>query len=319
MKYLTQRLDKTIKSLTSLARSLHPMGYSLILILLLTMSCTDKKQTPEPIVLEPIIEEVIELGPIKLSYDKGLDLMLIDTVFTYWNTWYLEFFQKPDDNPAQGYWATYWDTNTHTFYGVTNIYEFISTNSNFMYTIDKSKQSEALFHPSMKEVFTNTGSSLLYIGSVSPLERVYLDPTNQVYYIKQLMPYDTTRYLVEDSNDTITMYACDFSTNKDGSLRTNYSPTSNGDGITYIITNLSPMFPAYDSNFSNIDKDYDEVTDTFIISTNTDTPYIYFTNQEGLEFQSIQPYYDVSFFLKYYQEPIVIGTNYERLHRFHTN
>ena len=168
----------------------------------------------------------------------------------------------------------------------------------------------------MKEIFTNTGSPLLYIGSISPLERVYLDPTNQEYYIKQLMPYDTTRYLVKNSNDTITMYACDVSTNNDGSLRTNYAPTSSGDGITYIITNLSPMFPTYDPTFSSIETNY---LDTNIITTNINTPYIYFTNQEGLEFQSIQPYYDVLFFLKYYQEPIIIGTNYERLYRSHTN
>ena len=82
------------------------MKYLIIIILFIT-SCTDKKQTAEPIVIEPIIEEVIEPEILftntivnsdvdttdpsytppkitKLSYDKGLDLMLVDTYFQSW-------------------------------------------------------------------------------------------------------------------------------------------------------------------------------------------------------------------------------------------
>ena len=65
----------------------------LILLVLLTMSCTDKKVTADPIVIEPIIAEVPKPEPIKLSYDKGLDLMLVDTMFTEWNTWKLDTFK----------------------------------------------------------------------------------------------------------------------------------------------------------------------------------------------------------------------------------
>ncbi len=291
-----------------------------LIILFLFVGCADKKEQetqttttiPQTNTTIPQIDT-----PIELSYDRGLELVLVDTMFTDWHTWYLDFSKEPDDNPAQGYWATYWDTNTHTFYGVTNIYEFMTTNSNFTYTINENKQFENLLHPSMEEKFTNTGSPLLYIGSTTPLERIYLDPTNQQYYIKQLMPYDTTRYLVRNSNETITVYACDVSTNKDGFLKTNYSPTSNGDGVTYTITNHSPIFPAYDITFSNVETNFNSTIDQYI--TNYHTPYIYFTNQEGLEFQSIQPYESVAFFLKYDQIPIIVGTNYERLTRLNTS
>ena len=303
----------------------------LILLVLLTMSCTDKTQghspreySPEEFARslaartnspKPIIEEVIEpetlftntivnsevntTDPsytppeiIKLSYENDLDLMLIDTMFTDWNTWKLEHFQSSSDDGAQQYWATYWDTNTHTFYGVTNYFSPIS-NIQFEYiSNNKKKQQEAVFYPTMKEIFTNTGAPLLYIGSISPLERVYLDPTNRVYYIKQLMPYDTTRYLVSDDTTTNII-----STNNN-IVSTNNRFLYSGDRFVITNENKLSLYPAYDPNFSNTDKDYDEVTDTFIISTNINTPYIYFTNTEGLEFQNIQPYYDVSFFLK---------------------
>ena len=54
MKYLIQRLDKTIKSFTSFTH------HSLIILLLLTMSCTDKKQDKEKIVESQNIISAVE-------------------------------------------------------------------------------------------------------------------------------------------------------------------------------------------------------------------------------------------------------------------
>ena len=166
----------------------------LIILVLLTMSCTDKKQ-----IAEPIIAEVPKPEPIKLSYENDLDLMLVYTRFKMWD-WELSERRKDptafDDNgEATGYYmATYWDANTHTYYTVINDHSALDriTNIQFEYTIDEQKQYEAVFHPTMKEIFRETKAPLLYIGSITPLDRVYLDPTNQNYYIKHLAPLDTS-------------------------------------------------------------------------------------------------------------------------------
>ena len=194
----------------------------LIILILLTMSCTDKKQ-----IAEPIIAEVPKPEPIKLSYENDLDLMLVDTRFEIWD-WELSELRKDptvfdDDGESHGsYDVTYWDTNTHTYYVTTNDVDGLDpiTNIQFEYTIDEQKQYEAVFHPSMKEIFRDTKAPLLYIGSISPLERVYLDPTNQVYYIKRLTHFDTSTYTIYEYPATITN------------------------------TNSLPIFPFYDTNVS---------------------------------------------------------------------
>ena len=238
------------------------MKYLIILLLFIT-SCTDKKQiTADPIVVEPITPKAPSSPKItKLSYENDLDLMLVDTTFQQWYTGLLNENHQSDDRLA-GYYAMYWDTNTQTYYGVFNNNSWYGegyiTNQQFEYTIDKTKQYEAVFHPSMKEVFTNTRASLLYIGSISPLERVYLDPTNQEYYIKSLAPWDTSIYTVYVTEDTYN-------------------------------TNTLPIFPYYDLNFSNIETNYNQETDTDIISTNNDTPDIFYTNSDGDKFSGIAP------------------------------
>ena len=108
----------------------------------------------------------------------------------------------------------------------------------------------------MKEVFTNTGAPFLYIGSISPLERVYLDPTNQEYYIKRLAPWDTSIYTVYVAEDTCT---------------TN--------------TNTIPVFPFYKSS---IYTNYHEASESYITSTN-DNPNIKYTNSDGDKFFGVNP------------------------------
>ena len=263
-----------------------------LILLLLTMSCTDKKVTTEPVVVEPIIAEVIEPEPIieeapepeilftntivnsdedttdpsytppeitKLSYDKGLDLMLVNT---YFQSWLGEVLDTQQNGRVVGYHAMYWDTNTQTYYGVTNNYDWYHgapiTNMQFEYVSNnKKKQQEDVFYPTMKEIFTNTGAPFLYIGSISPLERVYLDPTNQEYYIKYLAPWDTSIYTVDVTEDTCT---------------TN--------------TNTLPIFPFYKPS---IYTDYREASESYIISTNDKEPFIYYTNSDGDKFSDRGP------------------------------
>ena len=262
----------------------------LIILVLLTMSCTDKKQIAEPIVVEPIIVEVIEpeilftntivnsdvdtTDPsytppkiIKLSYDKGLDLMLVDTSFKQWHGEVIGYETATQEEKGNwgryyGYYAMYWDTNTQTYYGVTNNYDWYHgapiTNIQFEYiSNNKKKQQEAVFYPTMKEVFTNTGAPFLYIGSISPLERVYLDPTNQEYYIKYLAPWDTSTYTFDISEDEY---------------------------IT--ITNNLPIFPFYEPSISVY---YSQEIETDVFITNDDNPNIKYTNSDGDKFSSRGP------------------------------
>ena len=230
------------------------MKYLIILILFIT-SCTDKKQTTEPIVIEPkpIIAEVIKPEPIKLSYDKGLDLMLVDTSF---NSTISCILRNADEGLE--YYAVYWDTNHDSYYITSNdivlLYPIPVTNTNFVYTVDESKQIEPVFDSSLLEIFPDTKAPLLYIGSVSPLERVYLDPTNQVYYIKYLTFFDTSTYRSHD---------------KENSEVTN--------------SNSSPVYPIIMSNINNRYDNNDILTNQELI-LNT-----YFTNTNN-QFFSIPPY-----------------------------
>ncbi|MGL4561536.1 MAG: hypothetical protein ACRCV0_04525, partial [Brevinema sp.] len=171
----------------------------LLLIILFFGSCADKEtssQTKSESQLESVslemtaetnINKVNETTPepILVSYDKGLDLILVETSFE--NTIY-----RILDNGEESldYEAIYWDSNNNQYYTIENditlIYPIPTTNTNFIYNLDESNQLEPVFDESLREIFPDTKAPLLYIGSISPLERLYLDPTNQQYYIKKL-------------------------------------------------------------------------------------------------------------------------------------
>ena len=171
----------------------------LILLLLFITSCTDKKQ-----ITEPIIAEVIEPEPVIASYDKGLDLILIGSTYRYWYSELLldraGFFDPDWIEQARDYATSYyWDSKDNTYY-----MSHMQTTNDIIFTIDTNLQYETLYDPYFIEKYVETNSNnivyaeILYVGSITPLERVYYDPTNNVQYIKELQAIPTNTYFDVD-------------------------------------------------------------------------------------------------------------------------
>ena len=157
------------------------------------------------------------------------------------------------------YNVVYWDSNNNTYYTVTNKFLFDRpipvTNTNFVYALNNPNQIEPVFYPDYQEIFPDTKAPLLYIGDLSsPLERVYLDPTNQVYYIKKLDSFDTSVY--EEMTYT-----------NDGEYNHLYK----------LVTNNTP--PIYPAMFTNI-RTYDDGKTRII-------PYLKYTNENNQVFGSL--------------------------------
>ncbi len=193
MKYLIQRLDKTIKSFTSFTR------YSLIILVLLTMSCTDKKQTAEPIVIEPIIAEVIEPEPVIASYDKGLDLTMLGGQLTRWYKDQQTLKTNPSAfyfQPCWAYHTIYWLSNQNIYYYVLDLVE----TNNITYSLDTNKQFESSFFEKYEYFDEEKTTPLLYVGSISELKRVYLNPSNNQLYLKELLVIDDSSILEYDKD-----------------------------------------------------------------------------------------------------------------------
>lgn len=154
----------------------------LILIIVLFLSCTDKKQITETIVIEP--------EPIKLSYDNDLDLILIDTDggknITY------QFLPKKDENYRE-YQAIYWDQRTLNYYHAS----IEKYTNKILYALDSNQQQESLLIENYKEFVIND-IPLLYAGSISPLERVYINPEDNSSYLKTLTLLDDSFYITDD-------------------------------------------------------------------------------------------------------------------------
>ena len=268
MRYLIQRLDKTIKSFTrySLIKVALLTITNCIVIFLVVTKCTDKKQITEPIVAEPKYEirknvampTTIEWSSYdeskphtKLSYSNNLDIMLVESSF---NSVLSDLLGGI--GPLGFYNAVYWDSNNNTYYAVTNKFLFDRpipvTNTNFVYALNNPNQIEPVFYPDYQEIFPDTKAPLLYIGDLSsPFERVYLDPTNQVYYIKHIVTLDTSIY--EEMTYT-----------NDGEYNHPYKEITN---------QTSPVYPAEISNIT-------EYTD----GTTSVSTYRTYTNKNKQEF-----------------------------------
>ena len=158
----------------------------------------------------------INQKPIVASYDKGLDLILIDAQFKYWYRDLLVDldgqFPPPPEN-IEGpypYCATYWNSNNNTYY-----HSRIRKTNDIQYSLDTNQQYETLLYSGLLEYFSaedlpiltnGTLSNLadtyfLYAGSISETERLYINSVNNDQYLKILDILYTTTY--SSSNDNI--------------------------------------------------------------------------------------------------------------------
>ncbi|MGL4394139.1 MAG: hypothetical protein ACRCS8_02840 [Brevinema sp.] len=251
------------------------LRYLILMTVLILGACSEKKTSSKTSEVAVSTNEVshTNIEPIEVSYDKGLDLILVETSFK-------GTIPRILDNRDEGldYQAIYWDSNNNSYYiieddnvflrplAISDTYTQLSPSTypplktNFTYTIDETKQLEPVFDDSLREVFPNTGAPLLYIGSISPMERVYLNPTNQLYYIKKLKFWDTSIYEV-------------YIYTNDGKLNHPYKK----------ITNVTPIvYPVMFTNFStNSRKDIEVIINTYFTNTNNQRFYPVSSDIEG--------------------------------------
>ncbi|MGL4561481.1 MAG: hypothetical protein ACRCV0_04245, partial [Brevinema sp.] len=152
--------------------------------------------------------------PLIASYNKGLDLMLVQHNFENWYGDMLDdlcgIYDNNYESPSS-YRALYWDNNKNIYYGVK---KFIETNY-IKYNLSNIKPEKRLNNVASEKftlqqvlekqnwhsnnqygIFSNnninnekskaTPAEFIYVGSLSELERVYLDIGNNIQYIKQL-------------------------------------------------------------------------------------------------------------------------------------
>ncbi|MGL5956728.1 MAG: hypothetical protein ACRC0X_09085 [Brevinema sp.] len=144
-------------------------------------------------------------------YDIGQDLIKIDTspeclVFInsmgtpYYQSLYgigassnVSIYTRDDYTPY--YRAIYQDQKTKELYLAT-----MKLTNNISYTINSNLMEEPRFHPQQRERY------LLYVGSISPLERIYYRSTEQQsekqLYIKTLVPFKDAYYLEAVTENT---------------------------------------------------------------------------------------------------------------------
>ena len=111
------------------------------------------------------------------SYDIGSDLVLLQTA----HSWFETKDYDPDlFPPPQGYHAVYWNPKTNEYYYATGDEDFgnLRITNNLSYEIDPAKQETN---------YTDTELEYIeYAGSISPLERLYIDKKDGTQYIKIL-------------------------------------------------------------------------------------------------------------------------------------
>ncbi|MGL5955362.1 MAG: hypothetical protein ACRC0X_01965, partial [Brevinema sp.] len=135
------------------------MKYLLILLLIISGCAEKKAQAVEEPILEPVkvdpITNIVET--IEVSYDKGLDLILVDTGGG--NNISSHFLSRKDKNYRE-YQAIYWDQKNHiNYHAAIELYT-----NHLLYTLDSNLQYEPVIIKEYQEfVFTDT--PLLYIGS----------------------------------------------------------------------------------------------------------------------------------------------------------
>ena len=112
------------------------------------------------------------------SYDIGSDLVLLQTDGA---NWYFTKHRDPKDGlDPYGYHAVYWNPKTNEYYYATGDtpYNNLSITNNLSYEIDPAKQETNYTEREL--------DFIEYAGSISPLERLYIDKKDGTQYIKIL-------------------------------------------------------------------------------------------------------------------------------------
>ena len=140
----------------------------LILLLLLTMSCTDKKQTPEPIVA---------------SYGVEPELF-----------WLEEYSRDNIIIEESTYSAIYYEPISNQYYFAT-----IEKTNNISYNTNNIIDEENYIDYKMFQAKT----SFFYVGSTDLTNRIYIDNDKNLYIKKLKLINDTQYYDYEDQKQTL--------------------------------------------------------------------------------------------------------------------
>ncbi|MGL5721599.1 MAG: hypothetical protein ACRCY4_04285, partial [Brevinema sp.] len=115
------------------------------------------------------------------SYEIGKDLVLLQTYGDYW-------YDTKDRDPLDSrgyrpYRAIYWNPKDNSYYFAHGPDHNLYLTNGLSYKLDLSKQETNYTLSEMEYI--------VYVGSLSPLERLYIDKTNtNIQYIKRLIKFD---------------------------------------------------------------------------------------------------------------------------------
>ena len=125
----------------------------------------------------------INQKPIVASYDKGIRMTLID---------YSTYISQDCILNPETYQALYREIDSTQLYladlKITNNILFnTDTNKNIIY------KTAYLYENYLAE---NMGTQIVYIGSISKFQRIYIDLNTGIQYIKTLKPYEDSIYII---------------------------------------------------------------------------------------------------------------------------
>lgn len=218
---------------------------------------------------------------LSANYDKGLDVILVKT--DVYN-WYKDLINYKLDRSSYEnhadedlYWTfygsleqqmidyssgIYWNSNDHTYY-----YAKISITNGIKYTLDTNLQYELrynagiqdknsyalyknlklikeLFYSEQTNLYFPTYQDFLYSGSLSPLERIYYNPSRNTQYIKELRRIDDSIYHLIVSNETTQKYI-----DKNNSITNFFDPKRSA--TNYVFSrNTDPLYPYFDKQIN---------------------------------------------------------------------
>ncbi|MGL4676589.1 MAG: hypothetical protein ACRCWI_02850 [Brevinema sp.] len=165
------------------------------MIILFFVGCTNNKKTTSSNTpnIPSLTTNIIKLEPepptpITILYKNGLDLILADRNENKINHILLREYEN-----YRKYYSIYWDKKNHHHY-----YTFIKKYTNdFLYSLDSNFQQETTLVKQYTEFIVNN-IPLLYIGSISPLERIYVNTNDDSTYLKCLVLIDDLFYLTDE-------------------------------------------------------------------------------------------------------------------------